>query len=45
VILTRGVTTQRWTFIIGRDGLIKYINRQVDAENDYKAVLEALGDK
>jgi thioredoxin-dependent peroxiredoxin len=45
VVLNRGVTTQRWTFIIGKDGLVKYINQQVDAENDYKAVLEALNQK
>lgn len=45
VVLTRGVTTQRWTFIIGPDGLVSYINQKVDAENDYKAVLEALGQK
>jgi len=36
------VTAQRWTFIIGKDGTVLYINRQVDAENDYKAVLEVL---
>ncbi len=42
VILNRGVTAQRWTFIIGKDGTVLYINRQVDAENDYKAVLEVL---
>ncbi len=42
VVLNRGVTTQRWTFIIGKDGRVKYINQQVDAANDYKAVVEAL---
>jgi thioredoxin-dependent peroxiredoxin len=45
VVLNRGVTAQRWTFIIGKDGKVKYINTQVDAENDYKAVLEALTEK
>lgn len=45
VILNRGVTTQRWTFIIGTDGLIKYVNQKVDAENDFKSVLEVLGQK
>lgn len=42
VVLNRGVTTQRWTFIIGKDGLIKYVNQQVDAENDFKAVIDVL---
>jgi thioredoxin-dependent peroxiredoxin len=45
VVLNRGVTAQRWTFIIGADGLVSFINRQVDAENDFKTVLEALGKK
>jgi peroxiredoxin Q/BCP len=45
VVLNRGVTTQRWTFIIGKDGRLKYINQEVDAANDYKAVMEALGSK
>jgi len=45
VVLKRGVTAKRWTFIIGKDGLIKYMNTQVDAENDYKAVLEILTQK
>lgn len=45
VLLNRGVTASRWTFIIGKDGKIKYVNQQVDAENDSKAVLEALSKK
>jgi len=45
VLLNRGVTSSRWTFIIGKDGKIKYVNQQVDAENDSKAVLEALSVK
>jgi peroxiredoxin Q/BCP len=45
VVLNRGVTAQRWTFIIGKDGKVKYINTKVDAENDYKAVLDALSVK
>jgi thioredoxin-dependent peroxiredoxin len=45
VVLNRGITAQRWTFIIGPDGMIKYINQKVDAENDYKSVLEVLGNK
>ncbi len=42
VVLKRGVTAKRVTFVIGKDGLIKYMNSQVDAANDYKAVLEIL---
>lgn len=42
VELTRGVTAKRWTFIIGKDGKIRYVNQQVDAENDYQAVLDVL---
>ena len=45
VVLNRGVTAKRWTFIIGKDGKVKYLNTQVDAENDYKAVLNALSAK
>jgi thioredoxin-dependent peroxiredoxin len=45
VVLNRGVTAQRWTYIIGKDGKVKYINTQVDAENDYKTVLQALSAK
>lgn len=42
VELTRGVTTARWTFIIGADGTIVYINRDVDAAGDGEAVLSAV---
>jgi thioredoxin-dependent peroxiredoxin len=44
-VLTRGVTAQRWTFIIGKDGNIKYINQQVNAQNDSKQVIEILSQK
>lgn len=42
VVFKRGVTAKRWTFIIGKDGLVKYMNTQVDPENDYKSALEIL---
>jgi peroxiredoxin Q/BCP len=42
VVLKRGVTAKRYTFVIGKDGLIRYMNAQVDAQNDYKAVLDIL---
>ena len=38
----RGVTASRWTFIIDKDGNIAYVNPQVDAPNDSKAVMAAL---
>lgn len=44
-VLNRGVTAQRWTIIVGKDGNIKYINQQVDAKNDSKAVLDVLSQK
>jgi thioredoxin-dependent peroxiredoxin len=44
-VLNRGVTAQRWTYIIGKDGLVKYINQQVDAANDSKTVIEILSHK
>lgn len=42
VELVRGVTTQRWTFIIGKDGTIIYKNAKVNAAKDSKAVLEVV---
>jgi len=38
----RGVTASRWTFIIDKDGKVAYVNPQVDAPNDSKAVMAAL---
>lgn len=40
--LKRGVTASRWTFIIGKDGRILRKNTMVDAEQDYKKVLETV---
>jgi peroxiredoxin Q/BCP len=40
VVLKRGVTTARWTFIIGKDGKIAYKNTMVDAAGDSKKMLE-----
>ncbi len=42
VVFKRSITAKRWTFVIGKDGLIRYMNTQVDPGNDYKAVLEVL---
>ncbi|RPJ85156.1 MAG: peroxiredoxin [Acidobacteria bacterium] len=38
----RGVTASRWTFIIDQNGNVAYVNPQVDAQNDSKAVMAAL---
>lgn len=40
--LNREVTASRWTFIVDRDGEIRYINRSVDAANDGKNVLDVI---
>jgi len=42
VVLKRGVTTQRWTFVIGKDGTIIHKNTKVNAANDSKSILELL---
>lgn len=38
--LVRGVTTKRWTFIIGKDKKIIYKNESVNAEKDTDEVLD-----
>jgi len=40
VVLKRGVTAARWTFIIGKDGKIVYKNTKVVPANDAKQVAE-----
>lgn len=40
--LTRGITTMRWTFIIGKDGSIVYKNDDVKATEDTATVIEEL---
>ena len=37
--LVRGITTKRWTFIVGKDGNIIYRNESVNAEKDTEEVL------
>lgn len=39
---TRGVSIQRWTFVIDKSGKIAYKNPKVTAAEDSKAVLEVL---
>lgn len=45
VLLRRGVTTARWTFVIDKEGKIIYINQAVDAPNDSKQVLAVIRKK
>jgi len=40
VTLRRGVTAARWTFIIGKDGTILYVNTSVNAAEDSGQVLK-----
>jgi len=42
VVLTRGITAQRWTFVIGKDGKIAYKNAKVNAPKDSKEILEVV---
>ena len=42
VVLSREVTTARWTFIIDRDGTVVYKDTQVDAAGDSEAVIAAI---
>jgi peroxiredoxin Q/BCP len=39
---TRGVTIQRWTFIIDKDGKVAYKNEKANVGNDAKKCLEEL---
>jgi peroxiredoxin Q/BCP len=40
--LVRGVTAQRWTFVIDKAGKIAHKETKVKAAEDSKAVLEAV---
>lgn len=42
--LTRNVTTQRWTFIVDREGKIAYKDPSVNARQDSQKVLAALAE-
>lgn len=42
LVLKRGVTAKRWTFVINKKGNIIYINQEVDAAKDSEQVLEVL---
>lgn len=42
--LVRNITTNRWTFVVGPDGLIKMVNNKPIAAEDSKHILEAIGE-
>ena len=42
VTLIRGVTIQRWTFVVAPGGSIIYLNNKVNAEEDSRQVLEII---
>jgi peroxiredoxin Q/BCP len=45
VVLTRGVTISRWTFVIGKDGTILHKDTEVKADQDSKKILELVEKK
>jgi peroxiredoxin Q/BCP len=42
VVVTRGVTIRRWTFVIGKDGKVLYKNTNVVPAKDSKQILELI---
>ncbi len=42
VVLKRGVTIQRWTFVINKDGKVIYKNAKVNPTQDSKQILELI---
>jgi peroxiredoxin Q/BCP len=42
ISVTRGVTIQRWTFVIGKDGKIAFKEDKVNAAEDSKKILDVL---
>ncbi|HTU20126.1 MAG TPA: peroxiredoxin [Gemmataceae bacterium] len=42
IMVERGITIQRWTFVIGKDGTIVYKNPAVKADQDSKRILEVV---
>jgi len=42
VILKRGITAKRWTYVINKKGKIIYVNHEVDAGRDSQEVLKIL---
>lgn len=44
VVLKRGVTAKRWTFVVGKDGKIALKNTEVKAADDSKAILKLVAE-
>jgi peroxiredoxin Q/BCP len=42
IVLKRGVTAERWTFVINKDGKIIYKNAKVNPTQDSKQILELI---
>jgi peroxiredoxin Q/BCP len=42
VVLKRGITAQRWTFVINKDGKVIYKNIKVNPTQDSKQILELI---
>jgi peroxiredoxin Q/BCP len=42
IVLKRGVTAQRWTFVINKDGKIIYKNTKVNPTQDSKQIMELI---
>jgi len=42
IVLQRGVTAKRWTFVVDTNGKIAYINQEVTAAKDSEEVLKVL---
>jgi peroxiredoxin Q/BCP len=42
IVLKRGVTASRWTFVVNKDGKIIYKNTDVKPEQDSKQILELI---
>jgi len=43
ITLNRGVTSARWTIVIDKKGNVVYINKEVNAAEDSKDIIEVLG--
>jgi len=42
VVLKRGCTTKRWTFVVGKDKKIAFKNPKVKAGQDAKSILDVV---
>ena len=42
VLLNRGITAARWTFLIGKNGKIIYINNSVNTADDSKNIIKVI---